>query len=824
VEWIEDVLDTPLDEEPLGDLLKSGVVLCNLVNRLSPGAVKKISESAMPFPQRENVQAFISAARELGVPDRDNFDTSDLFEQTGMRQVLICLRSLGRAAYNIPGYEGPCWGQQESGRSGPPTHQVTTDGGLWGKAGGGFGSVGGGVQVDASSRGVTPSTAEPARIRPPPRSKAATTAPTSSTVELAMDEAAAAREDRVAALGGAEDPMESAQHMILATLENEGGSCRYSRLYEEADKQKCGVLADALLACKRSSPPLVSYEGVMLLMPAHKDTIVTLGAPQDTPRPPARKQPPIQSQNASGPPAIPTKTSPGKKGPPPVPRAAAPAEELHTYRSLRRAVMRSGFEMDSDKAGVLEKHQVVKALEARRNETGVLRVRIASGWVSSTTADGSVVLEVMSAAEAEAEAVAAAAPAAAEEEAVEATMPTDAPVPAAQAAAPALTPRDGFGLSKMRNYVCVKKTVIRSGFDMDSDKAGVLAVGAVIVPQRKQVNENGIARIKFSQGWVSMSTSDGDTIMEASDLPPTDLTVVSTPAASATPVTKVDTSDNARSQWSLPGVGPSAPTDEFADTDSTVESISVAGKVVDAGDKQASSDAIGSLVPVASCTVTAAVQVPGEDGEKDYTAYLVECAGLTGDTWVVAKRFSDFQALRDELVALGLDEVSSWNFPSKMTFFKSDEDVQAERVSGFGTWLSRVLTRQEVNSADEKAVLMFFRPDPAGTTAAATRAADRLVAPADPAAVRAEPSGEPTAPAPAHEEEEVIGAYTAVLKSVVRAGFSMDSEKVGTIKKGEEVLCYEERENENGVTRVRFDRGWVSLTSASGDTILEPVE
>ena len=63
-----------------------------------------------------------------------------------------------------------------------------------------------------------------------------------------------------------------------------------------------------------------------------------------------------------------------------------------------------------------------------------------------------------------------------------------------------------------------------------------------------------------------------------------------------------------------------------------------------------------------------------------------------------------------------------------------------------------------------------------------------------------------------------------MLKSVVRAGFAMDSEKVGTIKKGEEVLCYEERENENGVTRVRFDRGWVSLTSTSGDVILEAVE
>eukprot|EP01044_Picomonas_judraskeda_P004067 COSAG03_NODE_350_length_8727_cov_145.845913_7_plen_889_part_00 len=822
IEWIEDALDLPLDEAPLGDVLKSGVVLCNLVNRLSPGAVKKISGSKMPFPQRENVQAFISAVRTLGVPDRENFDTSDLFEQTGMRQVMICLRSLGRAAYNIPGYEGPCWGQQESGGSGPRNHQVKTDGGLWGKAGGGFGSVGGGVQVDASSRGVTPPTAEPARKGPPPRRRAAP-APAPPTLEVALDEAAAAREDRVAALATSDDAMKSAQQMILATLEGEGGSCRYSRLFEEAAKQKCGVLADALLSCKRASPPLVSYDGMMLLMPAHKDTIITLGAPQATPRP--QKQPPTIPKKAagSGPPAIPnTKTSPGKTGPPPVPRAAAPSEELRTYRSLRRAVIRTGFDMESDNAGVLEKRQVVKALEARRNENGVLRVRFAAGWVSSTTADGSLVLEVMSAAEAEAEALAAAV-AEVGEKVVAVTTPVDpepAAEPAAESAPPALTPRaSGFGLSKMRNFVCVKKTVIRSGFDMDSDKAGVLAVGSVIVPQRKQANENGIHRIKFSQGWVSMVTSDGDTIMEPSDLPPTDLSATSAPAAatSATAVGKVDTSDNARSRWNLPGVGPAAPTDEFADTDSTVESISVAGKVVDAGDKQASLDAVGSLTPVAAAKVLAAVQVPGVVGEKDYTAYLVECTGLSGDKWVLAKRFSDFVALRDELIALGLDEASAWDFPSKMTFFKSDEEVQAERVSGFEKWLSLVLARREVNAADEKAVLMFFRPDPVGKTPTASSAAERPLTPREP--VTTKPSSEPTAPA-----EEVIGAYTVVLKSVVRAGFGMDSEKVGTVKKGEEVLCYEERENENGVTRVRFDRGWVSLTSSKGDVILEAVE
>jgi hypothetical protein len=38
--------------------------------------------------QRENVKAFIDGARALGLADRDNFDTADLFDEKNMRQVV----------------------------------------------------------------------------------------------------------------------------------------------------------------------------------------------------------------------------------------------------------------------------------------------------------------------------------------------------------------------------------------------------------------------------------------------------------------------------------------------------------------------------------------------------------------------------------------------------------------------------------------------------------------------------------------------------------------------------------------------------------------
>jgi hypothetical protein len=88
--WIEDVTGVTLDGD-LKTTLKSGVVLCELVNKIKPGAVEKVSTSSMPFGQRENVTLFIAAARSLGVLDRENFDTNDLFEGGNMKQVLIAL-------------------------------------------------------------------------------------------------------------------------------------------------------------------------------------------------------------------------------------------------------------------------------------------------------------------------------------------------------------------------------------------------------------------------------------------------------------------------------------------------------------------------------------------------------------------------------------------------------------------------------------------------------------------------------------------------------------------------------------------------------------
>eukprot|EP01043_Picozoa_sp_COSAG02_P046717 COSAG02_NODE_4397_length_5408_cov_7.517047_2_plen_1702_part_01 len=104
--WIEDVTGKQLDGK-LAEELRSGEVLCELANAIRPQSIDKISRSPKPFDQRENITKFIAAARAFGVLDRENFDTNDLYDGSGIRQVLICLNALGRVSATVQGFNGP---------------------------------------------------------------------------------------------------------------------------------------------------------------------------------------------------------------------------------------------------------------------------------------------------------------------------------------------------------------------------------------------------------------------------------------------------------------------------------------------------------------------------------------------------------------------------------------------------------------------------------------------------------------------------------------------------------------------------------------------
>ncbi len=263
-------------------------------------------------------------------------------------------------------------------------------------------------------------------------------------------------------------------------------------------------------------------------------------------------------------PAAQTSEAPTASGPP------------TAFRCVKKSQIRTGFEMDSDKAGILEVGKEITAITTQTNDKGVLRVQFEGGWVSEHAGNGAVCLqatawgEAAPAPEAEAEAAAAAAEdteAAQEDEAAAAAAEEQAAVEAAAAAAAAEkeqaaadeaaaaeeaaaavaaekeqtaaeeaaaaaakekeaaeeaapaeqvvadTPVPAASCA-YKSAKCVKKSQARTGFDMSSDKASIIAVGTVIDVIETKVNDAGTLRIRFSGGWVSEHAGNGATCFE----------------------------------------------------------------------------------------------------------------------------------------------------------------------------------------------------------------------------------------------------------------------------------------------------------------------
>ena len=70
-----------------------------MTNVILPGSVSANKLSKPPtlaFKQMELIELFIRKSKEFGVPDHENFQTVDLFEDQNLHQVVVCIQSLGR--------------------------------------------------------------------------------------------------------------------------------------------------------------------------------------------------------------------------------------------------------------------------------------------------------------------------------------------------------------------------------------------------------------------------------------------------------------------------------------------------------------------------------------------------------------------------------------------------------------------------------------------------------------------------------------------------------------------------------------------------------
>jgi hypothetical protein len=92
------------DMDNLYEVLKDGTLLCKLANKFKAGIVKRINTSTMAFKCMENINNFLAAATEVGVPSQEQFQTVDLWERQNLNSVVICLQSLGRkgATHGLP--------------------------------------------------------------------------------------------------------------------------------------------------------------------------------------------------------------------------------------------------------------------------------------------------------------------------------------------------------------------------------------------------------------------------------------------------------------------------------------------------------------------------------------------------------------------------------------------------------------------------------------------------------------------------------------------------------------------------------------------------
>lgn len=115
--WVEEVINRKLEPEAqniqdqfeFSNILKNGSVLCELINCIEPGSVKKINTMNAPFKQRENIEMYLKACVNYGLKEQDLFQVNDLYENKNLYMIVDNLYSLGGITQK-KGWNGPILG------------------------------------------------------------------------------------------------------------------------------------------------------------------------------------------------------------------------------------------------------------------------------------------------------------------------------------------------------------------------------------------------------------------------------------------------------------------------------------------------------------------------------------------------------------------------------------------------------------------------------------------------------------------------------------------------------------------------------------------
>uniref|UniRef100_A0A3B1JZT3 Calponin-homology (CH) domain-containing protein n=1 Tax=Astyanax mexicanus TaxID=7994 RepID=A0A3B1JZT3_ASTMX len=117
--WVEEVTRKRFGSSNFRSALENGVLLCDLLNKLKPGIIKRVNRLSTPIAGLDNVNVFLKACGKLGLNDAQLFHPGDLQdvstrvtvrrEETTRRlkNVLITIYWLGRKAQADSSYSGP---------------------------------------------------------------------------------------------------------------------------------------------------------------------------------------------------------------------------------------------------------------------------------------------------------------------------------------------------------------------------------------------------------------------------------------------------------------------------------------------------------------------------------------------------------------------------------------------------------------------------------------------------------------------------------------------------------------------------------------------
>mmetsp|Transcript_29935 Transcript_29935/g.46346 ORF Transcript_29935/g.46346 Transcript_29935/m.46346 type:complete len:262 (-) Transcript_29935:91-876(-) len=126
--------------------LKNGIILCDALNAIQPGTVRKVNQGNMPFKCMENLQNFLAGCRVVGVLDSDLFAVPDLYEGKNMTLVLQALNSLATVAHGRGGVKfvppGPSTASvnMNDPQSQSSSYSGSSSGGYSGSSSGGYSS------------------------------------------------------------------------------------------------------------------------------------------------------------------------------------------------------------------------------------------------------------------------------------------------------------------------------------------------------------------------------------------------------------------------------------------------------------------------------------------------------------------------------------------------------------------------------------------------------------------------------------------------------------------------------------------------------------